>query len=309
MKKNNKYFCLFLLLTGSIQVNAKEESLSIGNHSQQSMTELDIAFVSAVKSHDLEKMEELIQAGANIHTPIPYVQTLGDCDWDIETTALTYAVRNNSPDMVRILIKKEKIFNKLLNEAIRYGYLSVVEELIKAGADVNYLDENKNTPLIIAVEHARATAEFNTQAQERARSRWSQRRAIIQMLLEAGANVNHINKYGKTALMKAVEGHDLNTVEKLLEIPAVTTGSFFGFGTKPINYADQNGNTALILAIKNVRYTYINSQEYNICANSQKIINILLETPGIDPYYANKEGETAIVLLEELNKKMSRYPY
>ena len=89
----------------------------------------------------------------------------------------------------------------------------------------------------------------------------------------------------------------------------MTTGSYFGFATKPINYADQDGNTALILAIQRVRSTYINNQEYNICVNSQNIIKTLLETPGIDPHHVNKNDETAITLLEKLNDQMNRYPY
>lgn len=309
MKKLNKYFCLLLLLVGFVQIDGKEENLATEDYSQMSITELDAAFILAVQEHRSEKMQELIQAGANVSTPIPYTSTSGDCDWQTESTALMYAVKHNCPKMVRVLLKVENKLNEALDVAIKEGYSDVVEELIKEGADINYVDENKDTPLIIAVQHARATAEFSPQAQAKAISRWSQRRKIIQTLLKAGANVNHVNKYGRTALMEAVIEHDLNTVQNLLQIPEMTTSSYFGFATKPINYADQNGNTALMLAIQKVRYRYINDQEYNICINSQDIIQALLETPGIDPSHVNKKGETAITLLEKLTKQMSGYPY
>jgi ankyrin repeat protein len=293
-------FCCFLLLS-IISAQAQD-------YSTMSMNQLDSAFVSAVKERSLEKIELLIKAGANIHTPIPYILTQGDCDWDVQSTAFMYAVNGNFADMVKILMKGEKNLNEALNIAIRGGCLDVVKELIQEGADINCVDENKNTPLIIAIKCACATAEFNTQANERIRSGWQKRREIIAVLLKAGADINHVNKYGRTALMEAIEQHDLNTVEQLLEIPEIKMGSFFGFGIKPINYADQDGNTALILAMKNIRYTYINSQEYNICKNSQKIANLLFETPEVDVYYINKKGETALKLFEILKEDISRYP-
>jgi len=309
MKKLIKYFCFLLLLVGFVQMDGKEDNLTADDYSKMSITELDAAFILAVQKHRPEKMQELIQAGANVNTPIPYIWTSGDCDWEVESTALMYAVRHNCPDMVKVLIRVEKQLNEALDVAIKEGHSDVVEELIRGGTDINYVNKDEDTPLIIAIKHARATAEFSLQAQQRSTSRWSQRRKIIQTLLKAGANVSHVNKYGRTALMEAVIKHDLNTVQNLLQAPEMTTGSFFGFGIKPINYADKDGNTALILAIQHVRYTYINNQDYNICKNSQNIINALLETPGIDPYHANEKGETAVTLLEELDKEMNRYPY
>lgn len=306
MKKVNKYVCLLLLLIGVIQFNNK---LVADDYSKMSTEELNASFIQAVKKHDSEKIQELIEAGANVNTPIPYIWTQGDCDWDIQSTALIYAVRYDCKDVVKILLRVEENLNNALDIAIKQGFSDVVKELIEGGVDINYVNENKDTPLIIAVQHARATAEFSSQAQARAASRWDERRMIIQMLLQKGANVSHVNKYGRTALMEAVIEHDLNTVQNLLQVPKMTTGSYFGFGTKPINYADKDGNTALILAVQKVRYRYINNQEYNICMNSQNIINALLETPGIDAYHVNKNGETAMTLLEKLYEKMGSHSY
>lgn len=304
MKKTNK--CCLLLLIGCFQINT---ALAAQDCSKMSKVELDAAFILAVKEHRLENIEELIKDGADVNALIPYTTTSGDCDWMVESTALTYAVTKNCPDIVKVLVKVENNLNEALDLAIKKGYANVVEELIKGGADINYVNKDKDTPLIIAVKNARATSEFSLQAQARVASGWYERRKIIDMLLEKGADVTHVNKYGRTALMEAVIEHDLNTVKSLLKVPAMTTGSYFGFGTKPINYADQDDNTALILALKNVRYNYINNQEYKICINSQKIINELLETLGIDLYHVNNNGETAIMLIEKLNEEMNRYSY
>lgn len=291
MKRKIKCFCLLLLFfVGSVQIDAQEKNFTTEDYSKMSTTELDTAFVVAVRGHRSKKVEELIQAGANVNTPIPYVWTAGDCDWNIESSALIYAIRHNCPGMVRALIKVEENCNEALETAILTSSSDVVEEIIKEGADINYVNKNGNNPLIIAIQRGN--------------------RKIIQALIKEGANVNHVNEYsGKTALMLAVEKHALSTVLTLLEIPEMTTGSLFGFGTKPINYADNDGNTALILAIKSIRYTYFDKRGHNICVNSQKILETLLETPGIDLYHINKNGETAVTLLEELNKKMDGYPY
>lgn len=285
MKKTNKFFCL-LLLIGLFQISG---TLAAEDYSKMSTVELDAAFVLAVEKARAENVQELLQAGANVNTPIPDIVTSGDCDWMVKSTALMYAVRHNYPDMAKVLIKTGKNLNEALDEAIKKGYSDIVEELIKGGAGVNYVNKDGDTPLLIAVRYS------------------SQK--IIQTLLKAGANTNHVNSYGRTALMEAVREHDLNTVQSLLQVPAMTAAdSYFGFGTKPINYADEDGNTALILAIQHVRYRYINGnrQEYNDCKNSQNIIKALLETPGIDAHHVNKNGETAITLLKKLDEKMNR---
>lgn len=294
-----------MLLLGFTQVSGAVE-----NYLKMSQDELNKALIVAVKQGSCDEVQKLIQVGADIDTPISYTYTSGDCDWNIESTALVYAVRQNCPHMVKVLIEVDKkALNNVLREAIEEGYSDVVKELIKGGADSNCVYNDTDTPLMVAVKHARATAKFSSQANERYSSRCYERQEIIQTLLQSGANVTYVNKNGRTVLMEAVIKHDLTTVQSLLQIPAMTTGSYFGFGTKPINYADEKGNTALILAMKYVRYTYIvgDSYEYNICLSSQNIINALLQTPGIDCYHVNENGDTAIALFEKIDKDVQRY--
>lgn len=301
MKKLTKYFCL-LLFIGIVQIHGNEENLTTNNYSKTSAVELNTAFVLAVRNHNIELIQELLQAGANVLTPISYYWTCGDCDYLVESTPLIFAVRHNYSDLVRVLLEAKQDLNVAFCSAIREGLEEIVVEFIKSGVDINHVNENKDSPLILAVKNARSSAEYSLQACWAYKSRWEERRQIIGHLLEAGANVKHIDEYGRTALMYAVIEHDINTVKKLLEINDMHKVSFFGFGSKPINYEDVDGNTALILAIKRVQCSYINNQEYNICINSQNIIKTLLETPGIDIEHINKDNETAIQLLEKFTK-------
>lgn len=302
-----KFLLTIVLIFSVTIINSTFAEKSSEQKMLLSKQDLDEAFISAVKYSDLKKIRELLEAGADVNTLIPHTYTAGDCDWEIKSSPLMFAIKCNRPEIVKILVQVKNKLSTSLNEAlinaIEEGCLEIVEELIKAGADVNYINNNfKDSPLILAVGNARPISEFSRQAQEQMKSRWYERKKIIEILLKAGAHINHVNKDGKTALMKAIEQHDLNTVKDLLKFPEMTSGSFFGFGKKPINYANENGDTALIIAIKNIRTSYIvgNSQQYNICVNSQKIVEALLEVPGIDIDHANKKGESARVLLERV---------
>ena len=314
MVKKYAYICLLLSVV-FVQINSKPDNVSQEEYSKTApLTQLDTDFIEAVKENRLEDVQRLLQEGANVETPIPYVWTEADCDWFIESTALLYAIRYNRPKLVKVLLKAkgldkalnvndtniERSLNK--NEgllvAIEEGRLAVVEEFIKGGANINYVDNDGNSPLMKAIRNINSFFEVFKNGQISYDSE-----LIIEALLKAGASVTHVNKFGRTALMQAVTLTDLHTVKALLKIPEMTTGKFFGLGTKPINYADEDGNTALILAVKGIKYEYINSEGYNICVNSQEIVKELLNTPGINLYHVNKKGDTAITLLEKVQKK------
>lgn len=164
------------------------------------------------------------------------------------------------------------------------NYLDVIKLLIQAGANVNYTDKWGDTPLIKLIKKSLYTEE---QKKDRAE--------IIQVMLKAGANVNHANKEGDVALVVAIKNHDFDAVQILLQTPNIN-----------INYANNNGDTPLIIAVRCIQRTYIvgNDEQYNACLHSQKIVEKLLETPGVNPHHANKKGDTAIKLLKQVTGMM-----
>ncbi len=328
----NAALCLAIILSTNLFSDLNQKNVSLSNAQQQkslkviedyskmSKAELNAAFILAVKKHQTNTVQKLIKAGADVNTQIPYVWTSGDCDWDMKTPALEFAIRHHHRDMAKIFIQLEKNPNKALDLAIRADCSDMIKDLVKAGAKVNRKDENETTPLFNAIngsylatvkELIKAGANVNCKDKNKntplIKAIQRQGESMIQLLLNAGANVTYSNQHGKTALMEAVRMKDFKTVQKLLKVPAIHAGSFFGFGTKPINSVDEDGNTALMLAIKNVRYSYYDTKGYNACITTQKIVKVLTETPGIDPHPVNKYNETAVTLLEELNKNMQRY--
>ena len=366
MENIRKYYCILLLL-GFTQIN----SCSTEDYSKMSADELNQALVVAVKHCHSDEVRKLIQAGADTNQDINYIETSGDCDWDVSSSMLDYASEKGSTDIVKELIKTKLSINAInqalitasgkghseivkeliqiqakakadtfntaliiaaqnlpyitrfypkdlkdyldtLNTALMVaaknipfitsacgyyrslnGYLYVIKELLKAGADVNYTDEYGNTPLIEAIDHSIIDRDDSF-----TKSLKADRKKIIEVLLQAKAHVNHANKYGDTALIKAIEHHDVNTVQILLQTPGIN-----------INHANNDGNTALIFAIQYIQYSYIvgKSEEYNNCLNSQAILKMLVETPGIDFHHVNKKGDTAIDMLKKLDKTMNRY--
>lgn len=323
-----------------------------------SAKELDNALVHATERRDAATVEKLIQAGANVNTTIRCWETHGDCDWDYYETPFMYAAGRGDLDTVKVLLKFKGKLNETVDQAfdaaVRGTSCEVVEELLKAGANVHQLDQWGRTPLMLAVERAnpkvvetllKAGANPNhvnkdgetpllvaakwtkgretTEALLKKGARLdcvdkngntpliiatrNKRREVVEALLKAGADAYHANKQGRTALMEAVLEHDVDTVLNLLKVPGMNSGSFFGFfGEKPIDHADEDGNTALIHAVKNIeqKFTYFDNRGYQaglkLCKDTQAIAEALLKTPGIDHHHVNKKGESAVALLNKL---------
>ncbi len=330
------------------------------DYSKMSANELNEALIIAVKEGSCDEVQKLVQLGAQVNQKITYRKyNYDDYDSDITCTLLEYAAIHGQGDIVKELTPKLK--NDDINEALilaaREGhtnavrelvqagdaklsmlshvkclfvnsekcplctnkkyrtealiwaakefpgitrnpssgivivalkdYLNVIKELLKAGADVNHTDKWGNTALITIIQSFYL---LDREVQEKNRVE------IIQTLLKAKANVNHANKHSETALILAIREHNLDLVQILLKTPGIN-----------INYADNDGNTALITALQSIVYTYVegNKKGYNLCLDSQKIVEQLLQTPGINPHHVNKNGDTAIKLLEKVKSRLS----
>ncbi len=255
------------------------------------------SLIGAARQGHLDLLRELIIVAANLKHP----------DWAaadlLINKALVAAAYEGQLDVMLELIKAGANINYVhgylettaLIEAAEQGHVDVVKELVKMGADLNYVDKNGEAALFKAVKRGRLD--------------------VVKELIGAGAYVNLANRAGDTALMYAIKEHNFDLVQSLLlslefhpGIWQLIKELFLHSEHKPINYADKDGNTALILAIKNLKYRYFegDKREYNDCVNSQRILEELLNFPGVDHHHVNKKGETAIILLEELQRKQNR---
>ena len=133
-----------------------------------------------------------------------------------------------------------------LHQAVGRGDLATVQALLARGAEVDERD-NGETALIVA-----------------AHTRYD----IVQVLLDAGSNVNAENLYGRTALMAAASRGNRDIVQSLLAAGA------------DVNRKDHQGHTALIFAAM---------------IGHPSIAQILLAN-GADPHVETERGQTALSL-------------
>jgi ankyrin repeat protein len=91
---------------------------------------------------------------------------------------------------------QDRLGNAPLLTACNRGHVIVVEELVKAGADV-YLQGKYDTPLIAACNRGHVR--------------------VMEELVKAGADVNQNNQWGHTPLIAAVRKGSLSTAKCLVE--------------------------------------------------------------------------------------------
>ncbi len=151
-----------------------------------------------------------------------------------------------------------------LHVAVQRGNAEIVRLLIKRGARVNIPDNAGDTPL-----HAMALNYNYRENHEQ----------IIDILLRAGADINRKNNRGRTPLHKAAIYNERTVVRDLLKYHAA------------LNLQDDDGNTALNLAVRNL-------QRYSSWRPYREVITMLLRY-GADINIKNKVGKSAADIARE----------
>ena len=94
----------------------------------------------------------------------------------------------------------DSVGNSTLSDAVRLKQIVLVDELLRAGADVNSTNRHGGTPLMTGV--------------------WSRDTEVVRRLLEAGAWINAQTDKGQTALMDAAHTRNREMAELLLDAGA-----------------------------------------------------------------------------------------
>ena len=215
---------------------------------------------------------------------------------DMQRQPLHKACSGGHLEIVKLLIKhgadifeKDRIDFDALVTAVNHGHLNVVNYLLSIGADPHYEVKNasydRSTPLIIAAmtEHANP--------------------AVLQQLINVGADINHKCGSGLSALHLVVECNDILFVRLLLQN-----------GADP-NLKNKNGSTPLFIAAAShnsdiiellIQYgARINEQNSFGCTplsrvvifqKGPKILNTVkqLLLAGADPNIQDSQGNRAI---------------
>lgn len=171
--------------------------------------------VKACSENNYDAVDKLIDSGADIdHIGI------------YKYSALMISAREGNTEIVDLLIRKgAKIDLEDGNGRTAFNYASggsdkidILELLFDAGADIDHLDKDNNTPLMHAIN-------LNCNP-------------AVNFLIKKNANINIQNSKGNTALMLAVSN------------PSIDRYSFKLMVNKGANLNTQNndGNTALLLS-------------------------------------------------------------
>ena len=110
-----------------------------------------------------------------------------------------------------------------LMSASREGYPDIVIFLLKNNANVNAVRTRDDSPLILVSQNSIMDKDVQL--------------TIVESLISAGADINHIGEYGKTPLILATESNSPKIVSKLLLSGA------------DISIRDKDGITALDIAM------------------------------------------------------------
>jgi ankyrin repeat protein len=195
------------LLDGGVSANAMAESiLGVKNISPLSY---------AVTWDATEIAVLLIDRGADVNFKDPIS----------EEAVITMAAQRGNTEVVRALVAKgadTNVMDKYLDTtpmtiAAEFGHTETVKLLLNHGVPVDQLTANGST----ALHEAAGTAET----------------ALVRLLLDRHADVNHANKLGRTPLFSAAcSGCSAENARLLLNRGAV------------VNHKDNNGDTALFFA-------------------------------------------------------------
>jgi len=96
--------------------------------------------------------------------------------------------------------------DKALIKAAKNGHVDVVEELIQAGANVNFMNNWGKRALVIAAKNGHAN--------------------VVKKLIQAGAQVNTFDGNGHTALDLAVMLNHVDVARELLQVQGIDVGWF-----------------------------------------------------------------------------------
>ena len=236
------------------------------------------ALTAAVASSNIELVEVMLDAEAHDVQRISGTNRFGTEFKHLRMTALRFAAKNNYLGMVRRLLinygdvnfPNTFIFKKVtltrsgviqdecmspLVYAVRNGNFKMIEALLDAGADINFVPglECKQNTWSLAIEYAQKTEQNETRRYLRQITNTALQTAayhgnleLVQFLLAAGASADTYH-YGDTALQIAAKRNNVPLVRILLAHGAsVYASANWPFGRTALQAASENGNLSMI---------------------------------------------------------------
>ncbi|GEM_PF-3808181 len=185
-----------------------------------------------------------------------------------------------------ILYQRDNSSSDVLQNAILYGHLELVEDLLERKADINKKSKNGNSVLHYAVQYPE----------------------MIELLLQKKLSlIDEKNKNGNTTLYEATSHGFIKTVEKLLEHKA-DVNKKGEFGNSVLHQAIKASHTQIALLLLEQKLTGINDLNYvglsplheAITKGYSEVVVKLLQCKA-DPNVKSSVGMSAIYCAIESN--------
>jgi len=230
----------------------------------------------ATEQNMIHVAEKLIDANINVSMLSKQKMHRNQIKHPVGTSAMDIADLKQYTDMIDLLHRNRSYTAAEMMEAISKGEEQIVRRYIECRGDIEARDNDGRTPMIAAATSCQRTimrllldASCNINARDTVYNgtaliglvcfskREQERREIGEDLVNAGIDINAVNKFGWSALHYAVE-HNLETIVGLLTSHAACTKDIESTtkltrktiphppGTKPIHVASRRGHTHLL---------------------------------------------------------------
>jgi hypothetical protein len=175
--------------------------------------EINLAFIKATKEGNLKKMRKLLKKGADVNGLEAGLK---------EEELINEVIKKGNTRIIKLLIKKGASFKTVMTKAAQVGDLKLIRALLTRKANINYIDEAGNSPLLYAAK--------------------TRNKALIEVLLNRDelTTLNHVDKEGKSALIWAIIATGKRADDLTLEIVKMLVEK----GKIDFNLRDKSGSTA-----------------------------------------------------------------
>jgi len=233
---------------------------------------------NAIEENDINRVRELIAAGADVNKTDKYGYTAFDKSIEIGDINIIRLIVKSGANINR----KDTLGYTAFDDAIQMGKEDIARLLVESGFNINGTYMKGTTRLLTAVR--------------------SNNQYLVKLLVELGANINQIDNYGKTPIFYAT--NNTSMIILLVELGA-NINQIDNYGKTPLEYAVSSGKIDIVrLLVKELGADINKENKYGSQKTPLEIalsyydnldmVGFLVKELGADINKENKYGQTPL---------------